>query len=48
MEGATEAKNAVEEAQREVARRTGAEENHKLRFFEAKGDKYVPKCGISK
>ncbi|KAL7416925.1 hypothetical protein BDY24DRAFT_207643 [Mrakia frigida] len=47
MEGATEAKNAVEETQREAARLRGGEANHQMRYFELKGEKYSPLCGIS-
>lgn len=45
MEGATEAKNAVEERQRERARKRG-DENIPLRYFRQAGDKYVPLCGV--
>jgi hypothetical protein len=48
MEGATEAKNEVEERQREEARSRGGEENFKLRYFEAQGEKYTPLCGVTK
>lgn len=41
-------KNEVEEKQREVARTSGGEANHQLRYFEAKGEKYFPLCGVSK
>lgn len=47
MEGATEAKNEVEERQRELARERGGEENVELRFFKAVGDKYAPLCGVT-
>jgi hypothetical protein len=46
MEGATEAKNAVEERQRERARERG-DENVPLRYFRQAGDKYVPLCGVT-
>ncbi|CDZ98391.1 Oxysterol-binding protein [Phaffia rhodozyma] len=47
MEGATEAKTAVEDRQRERARERGSEADFPLRFFEARGEKYVPLCGVT-
>lgn len=41
-------KSAVEDRQRERARERGGEANFPLRYFEARGDKYVPLCGVTK
>ena len=46
MQGATDAKVAIEEAEREARSQRGGDDDHKPRFFELRGDDYRPlfKC----
>lgn len=42
MQGATDAKVAIEEAEREARSQRGGDDDHKPRFFELRGDDYRP------